>query len=83
MVQTLKAQDNGMRAYVVLRAICIGGERVEPGSDVELSRVVGAELMAAKKIAPEDSPEAKAAKSAAKAASKAAKAAATNPEEAP
>jgi hypothetical protein len=81
MVQTLKAQDSGMRAYVVLRAICIDGERVEPGTDVQLSRVVGAELMAANKLAPEGSPEAKAAKAAAKAASKAAKAPATNSED--
>ena len=75
MVQTLQAQDNGMRSYVVLRAIFIAGERVEPGAAVSLSRIVGAELAAANKVAPDGSPAAEAAREAARAAAKAAKAA--------
>lgn len=68
MVQTLQAQDSGMRDYVVLRAIFIDGDRVEPGTGVKLSRIVGAELAAANKIAPDGSAAAEAARKAAKAA---------------
>ena len=73
MVQTIKAQDSGLRAFVVLRAICIAGERVEPGASVSLSKVVGSELAAASKVAPEGSDAANAAKEAAHAAAQAAK----------
>ena len=55
MVQTLKTQEPAIRAYVVLRAICIHGIRVEPGSTVQLAKTVGIELQAAGKVAPDDS----------------------------
>jgi len=35
-----------MQLHKVLRAICVDGERVEPGSTVELVPVLGAELRA-------------------------------------
>lgn len=62
MVQMLKAQEPTTRAYVVLRAICIDGQRVEPGTVVQLSRTIGTELASAAKVAPEGSPAADAAK---------------------
>ncbi|MEY2686553.1 MAG: hypothetical protein RL375_751 [Pseudomonadota bacterium] len=76
MVQTLKPLDNGLATYVVLRAICIGGDRVEPGASIQLTKVQGTELAAAAKVAADGTPAAKAAQDAAKAAAKAAKAAA-------
>jgi hypothetical protein len=36
--------------HTVLRAICIGGERIEPGSLVDLGPVLGAELRTAGKV---------------------------------
>ena len=39
-----------MQKHTVLRAICIDGERVEPGSIVALAPVLGAELRAAGKV---------------------------------
>ncbi len=36
--------------HIVLRAIAIGGERIEPGSLVDLGPVLGAELAAASKV---------------------------------
>ena len=39
-----------MQKHKVLRAICIDGERVEPGSLVALAPVLGAELRAAGKV---------------------------------
>lgn len=39
-----------MQLHKVLRAICVDGERVEPGSTVELVPVLGAELRAAGKV---------------------------------
>lgn len=73
MVQTLKPLDSGQTTYVVIRPICIGGERVEPGASVQLTKVQGTELAAASKVALEGTPAAKAAQDAAKAAAKAAK----------
>lgn len=46
------AAASKLKAFVVLRAICIGGERVEPDSIVMLGPVLGAELKAANKVAP-------------------------------
>ena len=64
MVQMLKAQEPTTRSYVVVRAICIDGKRVEPGATVQLSRTTGTELAAASKVAPEGSDAANAAKTA-------------------
>ena len=64
MVQMLKTQEPATRAYVVLRAICIQGERVEPGTTVQLIKSIGTELAAAVKVAPEGSDAANAAKAA-------------------
>lgn len=74
MVQTLKSQDSGLRAYVVLRAIFIGGQRVEPGAQLQLTRALGTELAAANKVAAEGTPAADQALQAAAAAVRAAKA---------
>lgn len=76
MVQTLKPLDSGLATYVVLRAICIGGDRVEPGASVQLTKPQGTELAAAAKVAADGTPAAKASQDAAKAAAKAAKASA-------
>lgn len=76
MVQTLKPLDSGQATYVVIRPICIGGERVEPGASVQLTKVQGTELAAASKVALDGTAAAKAAQDAAKAAARAAKAAA-------
>lgn len=76
MVQTLKPLDSGHATYVVIRPICIGGERVEPGASVQLTKVQGTELAAASKVALDGTAAAKAAQDAAKAAARAAKAAA-------
>jgi hypothetical protein len=38
--------------YTVTRAMCIGGERVEVGTTVDLARPLATELMAAGKVAP-------------------------------
>lgn len=51
MVQTV-AKSTGPSPYTVLRPICIGGERVEAGTVVMLTPVVGSELRAANKVAP-------------------------------
>ena len=45
---------NTTSPFKVLRAICIAGERIEIDSIVELGPVLGAELMAAAKVAPYD-----------------------------
>ena len=76
MVQTLKPLDSGQATYVVIRPICIGGERVEPGASVQLTKVQGTALAAASKVALDGTAAAKAAQDAAKAAARAAKAAA-------
>lgn len=39
-----------MQKHKVLRALCIDGERIEPGSIVALHPVLGAELRAAGKV---------------------------------
>lgn len=41
-----------LSTFVVLRAICIAGERVEVDSLVDLGPVIGAELKAAAKVRP-------------------------------
>lgn len=51
MVQTV-AKSTDPSPYTVLRPICIGGERVEAGTVVMLTPVVGSELRAANKVAP-------------------------------
>lgn len=51
MVQTV-AKSTAPEPYTVLRPICIGGERVEAGTVVMLTAVVGSELRAANKVAP-------------------------------
>lgn len=40
----------GEQAYTVLRAICMGGQRVEPGALVTLTAVLAAELAGAGKV---------------------------------
>ena len=65
MVQTVKTSSQGTAHYTVLRAMCMAGERVEPGSSVELTPTQYAELKAANKVgplaapAPADKPAAK------------------------
>jgi hypothetical protein len=51
MVQIV-AKSTGPSPYTVLRPICIGGERVEAGTVVMLTPVVGSELRAANKVSP-------------------------------
>lgn len=51
MVQTV-TKSTAPEPYTVLRPICIGGERVEVGTVVMLTAVVGSELRAANKVAP-------------------------------
>ena len=79
MVQMLKTQEPATRAYVVLRAICIQGARVEPGASLQLTKPIGTELAAASKVALEGTDAANAAVKAAKAAAKAAKAVPADP----
>jgi hypothetical protein len=63
MVQTVKPATPAAEAYFeVVRAICINGERVEPGTVVRLSRVIATESMAAGKVKPAEPKPAKAAK---------------------
>jgi hypothetical protein len=53
MVATVaNRQANALSSFVVTRAICVGGERVEVGSIIELRSHQGAELMNAGKVAP-------------------------------
>ena len=52
MVQTDTPKAAEVSAYVVLRPICMGGERVEVGGIVQLTRQQGTELAAAAKVAP-------------------------------
>jgi hypothetical protein len=75
----LKTQEPATRAYVVLRAICIQGARVEPGASLQLTKPIGTELAAASKVALEGTDAANAAVKAAKAAAKAAKAVPADP----
>lgn len=63
MVQTAKpTSPAGEADYEVVRAICINGERVEPGAVVRLVRVVATECIAAGKVKPAEPKPAKAAK---------------------
>jgi hypothetical protein len=63
MIQTVKpTSPAGEADFEVVRAICINGERVEPGTVVRLSRVVATESMAAGKVKPSEPKPAKAAK---------------------
>ena len=41
-----------LQPYTVTRAMCMGGERVEVGATVHLTRVQGTELFAAGKVTP-------------------------------
>ncbi len=52
MVQTVKQPAQATARYTVLRAMCMAGERVEPGASVELTPVQYAELKAANKVGP-------------------------------
>lgn len=51
MVQVVKTTSDSA-TYVVLRPICLAGERKERGDEVELTKVLGAELANAGKVAP-------------------------------
>lgn len=63
MVQTINAKGQDVpQPYTVLRAICMQGERVEPGATVQLTRPQYAELSAAGKVGPHVPPPAKAKK---------------------
>lgn len=79
MVQMLKTQEPATRAYVVLRAICIQGARVEPGTSLQLTKTVGTELAAAQKVAANGTDAANASIAAVKTAKASAKAAAKAP----
>lgn len=61
MVQTTKPAEPKASPYVVLRPICMDGDRVEVGATVELTRLQGTELETAGKVAPAGSPAADAA----------------------
>lgn len=62
MVQTaIKPTEPETRPFVVLRPICMAGERIEIGETVELTRTQGTELATAAKVAPAGSPAADAA----------------------
>lgn len=52
MVQTVNKQAPETSSYTVLRAICMGGERVEVGETVELTPLLYAELRNAGKVGP-------------------------------
>lgn len=56
---------DALQPYTVTRAICMGGERVEIGETVYLTRVQGTELCTAGKVTPGAAP-AKATKTATK-----------------
>lgn len=82
MVQTINTQKPRTSEYVVLRAICIQGERIEPGATLQLASTVGMELAAAGKVAPAGSNQANAAIDAAEPARPAKAAKAAKPEKA-
>ena len=53
MAQVINAKGNDQpQPYTVLRAICMQGERVEPGGTVQLTRLQYTELAAAAKVGP-------------------------------
>jgi hypothetical protein len=63
MVQTVKpTSPAGEADFEVVRAICINGERVEPGTVVRLARVTATECIAAGKVKPAEPKPVKAAK---------------------
>lgn len=63
MAQVITAKGtDAPQPYTVLRAICIQGERVEPGATVQLTRLQYTELAAAAKVGPHVPPPAKAKK---------------------
>ena len=66
MAQTPKPQIPDESDFVVLRAICMAGERVEVGSVVRMSRTLGTEATSAGKVAPYTGATPKATKKAAK-----------------
>ena len=66
MAQTPKPQIPAESDFVVLRAICMDGTRVDVGSVVRMSRTLGTESMAAGKVAPYTGAPAKTAKKGAK-----------------
>lgn len=62
MVQTaIKPSESATKPFVVLRALCMAGERVEVGEIVQLTNSLSIELMTATKVAPEGSAAADAA----------------------
>ena len=66
MAQTSRPQSDALTRAVVLRAICMAGERVEVGSIVNLTRTQFVEARAAGKVAPAPAGVAEAAKPAPK-----------------
>jgi hypothetical protein len=53
MAQVITAKSPDVpQPYTVLRAICMQGERVEPGATVQLTRLQYTELAAAAKVGP-------------------------------
>ena len=52
MAITAKPTPDALAPYIVTRALCIGGERVEVGSIINLSRVQATDMMSANKVAP-------------------------------
>lgn len=52
MAQTISSKEPATAQYTVLRPICMGGERVEPGDTVVLTQGQYAELKAANKVGP-------------------------------
>ena len=52
MAVTAKPTPDALAPYIVTRALCMGGERVEVGSIINLSRVQATDMMSANKVAP-------------------------------
>jgi len=57
-VTKIPSKADALAPYTVTRALCVGGERVEVGSVIELNRVAASEMMTANKIAPYVAPPA-------------------------
>ena len=57
VVAIAKPKPDALAPYVVTRALCMGGDRVEVGAIIDLPRVQATELMSANKIAPYVAPE--------------------------
>lgn len=64
MAITASPKPDDLQPYTVTRALCMGGERVEVGSTVHLTRTQGTEMMSAGKVAPGAAEPAKKAKAA-------------------